>query len=220
MNFDLLERYFSGKADTDVVIGNVFFINLGYSGGNGSLDDVICTIDELRKSIICYHKRAHVFFENNDFAGEVSRILKTMETIDTRTLHVKRIYSYCPYDFFPQSRKNQLQASAKNIGQKTDLEAFVRKLYREVLICMREGYLLKLTVLQEAAMADDNLWKFTKIDMDGTIVSDIAVNDRTGIIYCLCKREIRIFEWQEKNSEVMLKAEMNKKQIISNNFLS
>lgn len=220
MNFDLLERYFNGNLDTDVVIGNIVFIGLGYRDGNGGLDDVICTMDELRKSVICYNKRTKDFFEYNDFAGEKSRFLDTMQTIYTRSSHIKRIYSFCPYVFFPKNKKNQLQASAKNVGKKANLETFVRNLYREVWICTVEGLLLKLILLPEAVMANNNLWKFTTVDTGEAIVTDIAINDRTGKIYCLCEKEIKIFERQEQDSEIMLTVEMRKKQLLSDFFPS
>lgn len=219
MNFDLLERYFTSRTDEKTVIGNVVFISLDFRDGNMNLDDVICAVDGVRKSIICYNERTHKFFEYNDFAGEESRFLNTMENIE-KGMHVNRIYPFCPYDFFPQSRKNQLQASAKNIGRKEDLDAFVRNLHREVLVCMKEGRLLKLALMQEAVMVDDNLWKATLIELGSSSLTDIAINDRTGEIYCLCKEEIQILERQEKNPSVMLKVEMRKRQLLSDNYSS
>lgn len=213
MNFDLPERYFDYKAETDQVIARVVFISLALEDEANNPRDVACALDEVKKSFICFDREAQNFFEYNGFSGDDSKPLrvlygnndflgndsKFLEVIFKKRItqkKLRRMYFYYPYDFFTQKEKNQLQASARKIGQGSDLAAFVRNRYREVLLCMEGSPLLKMSLLEEMPLANmDTVWKINVVDVNDTCVPiDIAVNEDTGEIYCLCEQGIRILE--------------------------
>lgn len=211
MNFDLPERYFDYKAETEQIVSRVVFVSLALEDETSNPREVVCALDEGKKSVICFDRETQNFFEYNGFSGDDSKPLRVLygnedlggndaiflEVIFKKRMShkkLRRMYFYYPYDYFTQKEKNQLQASARKSGQKTELAAFVRNRYREVLLCMEGSDLLKMSLLEEMPLANlDCVWKINVVDGNDTCVPvDIAVNEDTGEIYCLCEQGIRI----------------------------
>lgn len=219
MNFDLLERYFDYKTDINQIIGNMVFIRLANGVGREDSDNIICTVDEAKKSIICFSEEKQKFFEYNGFAGENSRFLEVMNDKKIRENRIKRMYFFNPYEFFSQKKKNQLKTLTRNMG-KTDVEVFVKNLYREVLVCMENGILLKMALLGDAALSNSYIWEITDFERMDTTLTDIAINEYTGEIYCLCEQEIQIFKSLETELVVMYEQKMIRKKILEDNYNS
>ncbi len=194
MNFDLLERYFDYKTNGEQTIDKVICINMAPDDREGGSEDIILALDEVRKSFICYDRNAQVFFENNDFGEGDSRFLEMMFKTWVTKNKIRRMYFYYPYDFFSQKEKNQLKAIARGVNQEMKLDAFVRDKYKEVLVCMEDGPLFKIKLMEDLFLKNnDKIWKIIRLDeTNGYIPRDLTINGHTGEIYCLCGREIRV----------------------------
>ena len=186
MNFDLSGRFFDTQSETDQIITHVFFVSLTLNDDiNNDSEKLIC-MDEVNKSIICCSK-TESFFEYNGFKQEPSELLNMLFIQRFTFSKLKGMYCYCPYDFFPQKIKNKLKTIARNIKMEIDSETFLKKRYREILLCIADEYLLKVTSFSEYPLSDFKYWR---VDSVGNYKIfnpyDIAFNDRTGEIYCLC----------------------------------
>ena len=203
MYFDLLERYFDFKSNIKQTIGRMIFIKLAVDLDKAPPCNIICAMDKVKKSIICFDEKEHNFFEYNDFCGLKSMQLQMHSIIDIAHKKLRKMYFYYPYDFFSTKVKNQLQAKAKNNGQRMDIEAFVRNSYKEILLCMEESPLLKIRLDDTVTPKDVNyVWRVSAVDLNKKYVpTDIAINEYTGEIYCLCKNEINIMENSNRQPE-------------------
>jgi len=198
MNFDLKERYFDSKENAEIMIERVFFVRLELNDQSSGSGAVVCAMNEAKKSIICFNKDTKKFFEYNDFSGGKSKPIyvdydeKVVRNADA----LRKMYLYYSYDFFPKKEQNRLQTLVRDIREKTDCEIFVRNMYTEVLLCMDCCPLIKLSLLETAAMAGQEMaWSIMNVDMNGSYPPiDIAINGYTGEIYCLCRQGIRILE--------------------------
>ena len=207
MNFDVLERYFEPKTNANIMIEKVFFVKLEIDDQKSNLGSITCAMDETEKSIICFNEKTGNFFEYNDFSGKKSRFIDVMNCEKAVRNKLKRMYFYYPYDFLLPQEKNRLRAAARHIHHETESENFVRNMYTEILLCMEECSLMKMSLVEAAVMAGHNsVWKITGIDMKCVnIPIDIAINEYTGEIYCLCRQGIFILENSGRKSKILEK---------------
>lgn len=205
MNFDLSEKHFDYNADAKQIIDKVICIDMALENGEISSDNIVWALDEVKKSFMCYDRKAEKFFEYNDFGGEDSREIEMMFRTLIKKNGVKRMYYYYPFDFFSQKEKNQLKAMARDIDRKMELNAFVRDKYKEVLLCTDTGALLKITPLEDIFLKNKGeIWRAVVIDQTGECKPvDITVNTYTGEIYCLCKEKIRIFKGSGSKPQII-----------------
>lgn len=194
MGFDLWKKYFDYRTDTEIPIENVFMVKIGIDSLNDKGDVFVGTMDESKQSIICYNERIKNFFEFNDFSGKESLFMDVMNRERVARFKLRSMQIYYAYDFLSDKSKKQLQAAIRKRKNVENLENFVRDMYTEVLLCTEEGLLMKMSLVEEAVLVDMGLvWKITAIESTGVdIPIDIAVNEQTGEIYCLCKQGIRI----------------------------
>lgn len=206
MNFDLRERYFDAKESVNATIERVSFIRLELNCKAGNHGNIICTMDETKKSIICFNKDTNKFFEYNGFSGKESTpiYLNYNEKISGNSL--KRIYCYHAFHFFSKKDQHQLQTYAREKKQNERTEICMENLYTEWLLCVENNSLIKIGILENkvlAGWAPD--WSITNINMqNGHFPVDIAINEYTGEIYCLCSQRIYIL----KDSGRKIKYEM------------
>ena len=218
MNFYLFERYFDYTTDTNLVIEKMMLISLKLDTDQEKQRDIICAMDEAQKSMICFDKEEHGFFEYNNFCDSKSKSLQLVNDLKVEKIKIKRMYFYYPYDFLSQKEKNKLMAKMRNIGNRTDLEDFIRNGYKEVLLCMEGSILLKMYLVDEAVQAsvDDGVWKIDQVVVNRTFFPiDIAINKDTGEIYCLCEQEIIILQNSSRRPEILLQ---NKSLLKSNYY--
>ena len=196
MYFDLFERYFDNNSNISLQIGKVIFIRLAVDFDNNVPDNVICAVDTAMRSIICFDEREHNFFEYNNFSGTDSRYLEVITNGKIQKKKLRHMYFYYPYDFFTRKEKNQLQAAARNMGIESNLENFIRNRYKEVLLCMEGDSLLKIDLMDTAVSASiDTVWQVDYVNINRTYIPvDVAINENTGEIYCLCEQEIIVLE--------------------------
>ncbi len=205
MNFDLSERFFDAKSEVEQKIMRIFYVSLTLNDDvNYDSHEVIC-MDEVKKSIICCSKTED-FFEYNGFNQEPSQLLKILYIVTFEYSKLIRMYCYCPYEFFPQKIKNKLKKVARNIKMEMDLETFLKKRYREILLCIKDEYLLKLTSFSENPLSDFEFWRVERIRNHNIFNPlDIVYNDRTGVIYCLCNDGIKILKDSGRNIDEFAK---------------
>lgn len=200
MNFDLPERYFNYSANMDQVIVRVIFVSLTLNDDMCNSHNIICTIEEAEESIVCFERETNTFFEYNEFSGKDSKPLEVLLIEKLKKYKLRRMYFYYPYDFFSQKGKNKLQTVARDKGQKTDIEAFVRNRYRVILLCVDKNPLMKMRLLEEMPLKLNSTWRVGRVDeiYNEFIPIDIAINGDTGEIYCLGKEGIRIIKKLEE----------------------
>lgn len=192
MNFDLPEAYFDLRGDTQQTVAKVIFMNLSIDDESTGPQDIVYAFDEVGKSIVCFDRISGKFFECNVFSGRPSRILQVISREKVLPSDLKRMYFYYPYNYFSQKEKNQLKATIRKTKQGMDLDGLLQNRYREILLCMEDGFLLKMHLLDEMPLTDTgDLWKISEIDKEKAFTPvDIAINGCTGEIYCLCREGI------------------------------
>ncbi len=200
MNFDISERFFDTKSEQEQVIPRTFFVSLALNADDNQNDSVeaLC-MDEVKRAIICCDKTTN-FYEYNGFIQEPSQLLRVIYIRRFMHSKLRKMYCYCPYDFFPQKEKNKLKKVARDTKKEIDLEIFLKKRYREVLLCIEGDYLLKIVSFYEHPFNDFSSWR---VDSVGNYKifnpHDLAINDQTGEIYCLCSDGIKILKDSGRN---------------------
>lgn len=193
MSFDLLERYFNPEANSEQVIAKIFYISMEMENNEDVPQDIVYAFNEGNKSIICYNENNFTFYEYNDFAGKETVLLQVTLSGMLKGKKVKRMYFHYPYEYLPQKEKNKLKTSVKSIAPWMDINTFVKNRYKEVILCMEGDSLIKMMLLEDTPLPMlDQFWILNKMDCDGYIPVDIAINTKTGQIYCLCKQDIMV----------------------------
>ena len=89
------------------------------------------------------------------------------------------------------------------------------------MLCIADEYLLKVTSFSEYPLSDFKYWR---VDSVGNYKIfnpyDIAFNDRTGEIYCLCNDGIKILKDSGRNIEQFIKKSYVIENIGYNNYNS
>lgn len=207
MSFDLLEHYFDLEAYGEQVISKIFYISMGMENDEDVPQDIVYAFDEGSKSFICYNENNLTFYEYNDFAGKETVLLQVSFSGIVKGKKIKRMYFHYPYDYLPQKEKNKLKTSVKSIAPWMDINTFVKNKYKEVILCMEGNSLIKMKLLADAPLPMlDQFWILDQMDCDADIPVDIAINTKTGQIYCLCKQYIMILpdsgrEWTILNKK-------------------
>lgn len=194
MNFDLPERWFVMKPKNGQIVTHISLVNL-MSDTDNDYADIIC-MDEVEKSIICCSKKTETFFEYNGFSEKESARLFIIYIKKILYNKVQRMYCYYPYDFFLQKEKNRLKTklrdSERDIGDK---EAFIKSRYKEILLCIDGEGLYKIASYEEELLLKPDIsWRCQQVCKCTSSLKDIAVNGRTGEIYCLCSQGIMVLE--------------------------
>lgn len=193
MSFDLLERYFNLEANSEQVIAKIFYISMEMENNEDVPQDIVYAFNEGNKSIICYNENKFTFYEYNDFAGKETVLLQVIINGMLEGKKVKRMYIHYPYEYLPQKDKNKLKTSVKSIAPWVDINTFVKNRYKEVILCMEGDSLIKMKLLEDIPLSmPDQIWILNKMNCDGYIPVDIAINTKTGQIYCLCKQDIMV----------------------------
>lgn len=196
MNFDLRERYFDAKENVNTTIERVSFVRLELNSQSGNHGNIICAMDEAKKSIICFNKDTNKFFEYNGFSGKESAPVHLQYGEKITKDSLKKIYCYHAFHFLSKPKQHQLRAIAKDIKGKNGDEICVENLYTELLLCMKNDSLIKMRILEYSVLAgQDAVWSITNVNMrSGHFPVDIAINECTGEIYCLCSQRIYALE--------------------------
>jgi len=193
MSFDLSKKQFDVTLGKSQVSVRVIFLKLSLEEQKDCPPDVLCTVDRAKKSVICYDRSEHGFFEYNGFLGEKSRLMNLMYKGNIENNAIKKMYFYYPYEYLPEKEQNQILAAARRINLKKDIDSFLRERYMEILLCMEKGPLHKLRSVEESYYIEKEfLWRISRIDTDEPWEpTDVAVNTSTGEIYYLLKDTIR-----------------------------
>lgn len=193
--FDIAKKFFSSEANPEQLVNSVIFIDMTFQETNDHPHNVVCTMDENKKSVICFDKDINKFFEYNDFCDRDSNLLGLSYCKKIAQNEIKRMYCYYSYDYFTKLEQHRLKALARNERHDMDIDSFIRNKYLEILLCMEGRPLLKLNTMEDTPLNTNLLWKIEDLKEAGTFIStDIAINERTGEIYCLCGQGIKILK--------------------------
>lgn len=193
MNFDIREKYFESRAETEQIIDKVFLLNLTMEDENDTPPDIIGVMSENNKSILCYHEDEQYFFEYNEFQEEPSKKLQVMYKDRILPGSLKQMHVYYPYDYFSQKEKNMLKSDARNRQLQTDLGTYVRNKYKEFLLCIDGKRLHKMYLLKEDGLQKNGvLWTMKGMDTgDNLSPTDLSVDEDTGNIFILFPDKIK-----------------------------
>lgn len=196
MNFDLRERYFDAKESVNATIERVSFVRLELNSKASNHGNIICAMDETRKSIICFNKDTNKFFEYNGFSGKESTPIYLNYDEKIARNNLKRIYCYHAFHFFVQKEQNQLRVLEREKNRRGGNKICVENLYTELLLCLENDSVIKIGISDNLVMAGlAPEWNITNINMQsGHFPVDIAINEYTGEIYCLCSQRIYVLK--------------------------
>ncbi len=199
INFELREKWFTNE-DSEWQIKQMFFLGIDLAHEQEKYSDIVCALNKIDNSIICFDRDTGHFFEYNGFSNKESKILKITNLEKLGCKRIERMYYYFPYIFIQDRKKRN---EIKSIHRGKD-EEYITNRYRKLFICVDKKELFEMSILTSNKVGDkqSEVWF---VDAENRMIEnmsgiiDIAFDTREGGLFILYEKRIKCREVSEKD---------------------